>query len=155
MANKFVSILSLLVFVLSFGAAPVWSGEDEKVAKELTILLKASRAVLVQHKPLIKNPRAEAPDIHREPDARSLLVRYPVTLADHVEYLLKARCVKPRGEGVAGAQGVEDAADRGSPDVGGHRSPAELSHHQVSAGGRSLEARHLLLAPVEPVNGHR
>ncbi|MFQ5451839.1 MAG: DUF3365 domain-containing protein [Nitrospinaceae bacterium] len=57
MANKFLSFITLLVFLFSLGAVPAWSGEDESIAKELTILLKASRAVLVQNKPLIKNPK--------------------------------------------------------------------------------------------------
>ena len=65
MTNKFVSIVTLMVFVLGFGAAPAWSGEDEKVAKELTLLLKASRAVLVQHKPLIKNPMGAGIDVNK------------------------------------------------------------------------------------------
>lgn len=57
MANKFVSLIIISVFVVGFGATPAWSSGDEEVAKELTILLKASRAVLVQHKPLIKDPK--------------------------------------------------------------------------------------------------
>ena len=65
MTNKFVSFVTLMVFVLGFGAAPAWSGEDEKVAKELTILLKASRAVLVQNKPLIKNPTGAGIDVDK------------------------------------------------------------------------------------------
>jgi len=65
MTNKFVSVVTLLVFVLGFGATPAWSGDDEAVAKELTILLKASRAVLVQHKSLIKNPRGAGIDVDK------------------------------------------------------------------------------------------
>jgi len=57
MINKFVSLAILMGFVLSLAVTPAWSGEDEAVANELTILLKASRAVLVQNKPLIKNPQ--------------------------------------------------------------------------------------------------
>lgn len=57
MTNKFVAIVSFMVFVLGLAATPAWSGEDEAIANELTILLKASRAVLVQNKPLIVNPR--------------------------------------------------------------------------------------------------
>ena len=65
MTNKFVSFVTLMVFVLGFGAAPAWSGDDEAVAKELTILLKASRAVLVQNKPLIKNPTGAGIDVDK------------------------------------------------------------------------------------------
>ena len=57
MANKFASFVILMGFVMSLGVTPAWSGEDETVANELTILLKSSRAVLVQNKPLIKNPQ--------------------------------------------------------------------------------------------------
>ncbi len=57
MVNKFVSLAILMGFVLSLAVTPAWSGEDEAVANELTTLLKASRAVLVQNKPLIKNPQ--------------------------------------------------------------------------------------------------
>ncbi len=57
MTNKFVSFVILTVFVMGLGITPAWSGEDQSVADELTILLKASRAVLVQNKPLIKNPQ--------------------------------------------------------------------------------------------------
>ncbi len=57
MTNKFVSFAILLAFVLGLAVTPAWSGEDEAVANELTTLLKASRAVLVQNKPLIKNPQ--------------------------------------------------------------------------------------------------
>lgn len=57
MVNKFVSFIILLGFVLGLAVTPAWSGEDEAVANELTTLLKASRAVLVQNKPLIKNPQ--------------------------------------------------------------------------------------------------
>ena len=57
MTNKFVSFVILTVFIMGLGITPAWSGEDESVANELTILLKASRAVLVQNKPLIKNPQ--------------------------------------------------------------------------------------------------
>ncbi len=57
MTNKFVSFVIITVFVMGLGITPAWSGEDESVANELTILLKASRAVLVQNKPLIKNPQ--------------------------------------------------------------------------------------------------
>ncbi len=57
MTNKFVSFVILLGFVMGLGVTPVWSGEDEAVANELTTLLKSSRAVLVQNKPLIKNPQ--------------------------------------------------------------------------------------------------
>jgi hypothetical protein len=54
----FKRILMLLVgfsLVCGLGLTPAFSG-DEEIAKELTVLLKSSRAVLVQHKPLIKNP---------------------------------------------------------------------------------------------------
>ena len=57
MTNKFVSFVILLGFVMGLGVTPAWSGEDEAVANELTTLLKSSRAVLVQNKPLIKNPQ--------------------------------------------------------------------------------------------------
>ena len=57
MTNKFVSFLILLAFVLGLAVTPAWSSEDEAIANELTTLLKASRAVLVQNKPLIKNPQ--------------------------------------------------------------------------------------------------
>ena len=57
MTNKFASFLILTGFILSLGITPAWSSEDETVANELTALLKASRAVLVQNKPLIKNPQ--------------------------------------------------------------------------------------------------
>ena len=57
MTNKFVSFVILLGFVMGLGVTPAWSGEDETVANELTTLLKSSRAVLVQNKPLIKNPQ--------------------------------------------------------------------------------------------------
>lgn len=57
MTNRIVSFITVVTFVLGLVAVPAWSGEDEGIAKELTVLLKASRAVLVQNKPLIKNPR--------------------------------------------------------------------------------------------------
>ncbi|MCH8932108.1 MAG: DUF3365 domain-containing protein [Nitrospinae bacterium] len=57
MTNKFVSFVILLAFVLGLAVTPAWSSEDEAIANELTTLLKASRAVLVQNKPLIKNPQ--------------------------------------------------------------------------------------------------
>jgi len=55
--KKFCVLLIMFAFIFSFGSTSSWAGEDEATAKELTILLKASRAVLVQHKPLIKNPK--------------------------------------------------------------------------------------------------
>ena len=57
MTKKFISFVTITVFIMGLGITPAWSGEDETVANELTILLKASRAVLVQNKPLIKNPQ--------------------------------------------------------------------------------------------------
>ena len=59
MAKKFFSLISLTVFagIFVFGTHPSWASEDEEIAKELTILLKSSRAVLVQNKPLIKDPK--------------------------------------------------------------------------------------------------
>ncbi len=47
----------VILFIVSFGVSPVWSSEDEAAAKELTLLLKTARAVLVQNKPLIKDPK--------------------------------------------------------------------------------------------------
>ncbi len=65
MTNKFVSSVILMGFVMGLGITPAWSGEDETVANELTILLKASRAVLVQNKPLIKNPQKAGIDVDK------------------------------------------------------------------------------------------
>jgi len=52
-------------FVLGTGITPAWSSEDEAVANELTTLLKASRAVLVQNKPLIKDPQKAGIDVDK------------------------------------------------------------------------------------------
>ena len=57
MIKKFCVLLILFAFIFSFGNTSTWASEDEGIAKELTILLKASRAVLVQNKPLIKDPK--------------------------------------------------------------------------------------------------
>lgn len=57
MGKKVLSFLMVILFVVSCGVSSAWSSEDEAIAKELTILLKASRAVLVQNKPLIKDPK--------------------------------------------------------------------------------------------------
>lgn len=57
MMRRAVSFIVLITFSLSLTAVPAWSNEDEGIAQELTVLLRASRAVLVQNKPLIKNPR--------------------------------------------------------------------------------------------------
>ncbi len=65
MTNKFVSFVILLGFVLGLAVTPAWSSEDEAVANELTTLLKASRAVLVQNKPLIKNPQKAGIDVNK------------------------------------------------------------------------------------------
>ncbi len=56
MYNRIILLVTLLFFVLSFGVKLVEGGGDEEIAGELTKLLKSSRAVLVQNKPLIKNP---------------------------------------------------------------------------------------------------
>lgn len=56
MIKKYCALLMLVAFIFSLGSASSWAGEDEEIAKELTILLKASRAVLVKNKPLIKDP---------------------------------------------------------------------------------------------------
>jgi len=61
--KKFCALLILIAFVFSIGSTSSWASEDEAIAKELTILLKASRAVLVQHKPLIKNPKGAGIDV--------------------------------------------------------------------------------------------
>jgi hypothetical protein len=55
--KKFCVLLMMFALLISFGSTSSWAGEDEEIAKELTILLKSSRAVLVQHKPLIKDPK--------------------------------------------------------------------------------------------------
>jgi hypothetical protein len=55
--KKFCVLLIMFAFLFSFGSTSSWAGEDEAIAKELTILLKSSRAVLVQHRPLIKDPK--------------------------------------------------------------------------------------------------
>jgi len=65
MARKFILLITLILFVLSLGAVPAWSNEDEKIAKELTVILRASRAVLVQNKPLIKNPSSAGIDVDK------------------------------------------------------------------------------------------
>lgn len=57
MFKKFCVSSMLFAFFLSFGNTQSWANEDEEIAKELTVLLKASRAVLVQNKSLIKNPK--------------------------------------------------------------------------------------------------
>lgn len=56
MIKKYSVFLVLFTFIFGIGSVSSWASEDEATAKELTILLKASRAVLVQNKPLIKNP---------------------------------------------------------------------------------------------------
>lgn len=65
MTNKFISFVILTGFIMGLGVTPAWSGEDEAVANELTTLLKASRAVLVQNKPLIKNPQKAGIDVDK------------------------------------------------------------------------------------------
>ena len=65
MTNKFVSFFILTIFILGLGVTPAWSSDDETVANELTTLLKASRAVLVQNKPLIKNPKKAGIDANK------------------------------------------------------------------------------------------
>jgi hypothetical protein len=50
---------------MGLGVTPAWSSDDETVANELTTLLKASRAVLVQNKPLIKNPKKASIDVNK------------------------------------------------------------------------------------------
>ena len=58
MTKKFFtfSSLSAFLFVSFFTVGSSWAS-DEEIAKELTVLLKSSRAVLVQNKPLIKDPK--------------------------------------------------------------------------------------------------
>ena len=63
MIKKFGAVLILFAFIFSIGSTSSWAGEDEATAKELTILLKASRSVLVQNKPLIKNPKGAGIDV--------------------------------------------------------------------------------------------
>ena len=65
MTKRTVSFITLIMFLISMWAVPAWSGEDENIAKELTVLLKASRAVLVQNKPMIKNPRGAGIDSNK------------------------------------------------------------------------------------------
>lgn len=57
MANRIVPFTILISFVLSLWVVPAWSGEDEDIAVELTVLLRSARTVFVQNKSLIKNPR--------------------------------------------------------------------------------------------------
>ncbi len=58
MTKNFFSISTLTAFLfVSVFASGVAFASDEDIAKELTVLLKSSRAVLVQNKPLIKDPK--------------------------------------------------------------------------------------------------
>ncbi len=64
MRYRVVGIAVLGIFFSSLTVLPV-GANDELIAKEMTILLKSSRAVLVQHKPLIKNPMGAGIDVDK------------------------------------------------------------------------------------------
>lgn len=58
--NSINNLVYIMVFTLFLGlvsALPAEADDDEAIAKEIILILKASRAVVVQNKPLIKNPR--------------------------------------------------------------------------------------------------
>ncbi len=64
--RKFLfSFVMLFCLMIGFCANSGFASNDEAIAKELTLLLKSSRAVLVQNKPLIKNPTGAGIDVDK------------------------------------------------------------------------------------------
>ncbi len=60
-----VSIFTLFVFIFGLISTQAWANDDEAIAREMTVLLKSSRAVLVQNKSLIKNPTGAGIDVKK------------------------------------------------------------------------------------------
>ena len=78
-------------------------------------------------------PRADAPQVDREVDARRVLVGHAVAFADHVERLLDAGGVQRGREREAPLQRGEDASHRRAPQVLVVRDLRDLRHQQVAA----------------------